>query len=454
METALRHAKQCVGSGNYVIGTRNNGILEAYLGTCVGVTVCDRDTGIGGLCHLLLPEPIGLDKSWKPAVYASTGMPLFLEALHEAGARKNGLEATVAGGALVGPVSREDLDLDIGGRTTEVVLGVLKNEEIPVSVTETGGYFSCRLSLDFQTLQSAIQPISKPLSGNRENFKKPTSREIMRATNNVRPIPQIALKIARMIHHSSYNMSDVVSEIKQDQIISATVIRLCNSAFIGLKNRIDSINRAAVILGEKMLLQLVISASLEQFFTDSGEGYSLCKGGLFQHALRTAMVAEQLARFTGKAPSDIAYAAGLLHDIGKVVLDQYIASVYPFFYRRTQIDEMELCEVEKQKLGVTHPAAGGLLAETWSLPDNLTDAIRHHHYPEQASVDPDLAHLVYLADLLMSRFQVGQELECLNMEMLPSRLRKIGLTPAEFPLLVNLIPQQIFDAPFDKAYPI
>lgn len=450
METALRHAKQCVASGNYVIGTRNNGILEAYLGTCVGVTVCDRDAGIGGLCHLLLPEPTGLDKPWKPAAYASTGMPLFLEALYEAGARNNGLEATVAGGALVGPVSRADLDLDIGGRTTEVVLGVLKKEEIPVSVTETGGYFSCRLSLDLQTFQSAIQPIEKQFSGHRESFRKPTSREIRHAINHVRPIPQIALKIARMIHHDRYNMSEVASEIKQDQIISAKVIRLCNSAFIGLKNRIDSIDRAAVILGEKLLLQLVISASLEQFFSDSGEGYSLCKGGLFQHALRTAMVAEQLARFTGKAPSDIAYTAGLLHDIGKVVLDQYIASVYPFFYRSTQIDEIDLCEAEKQKLGITHPAAGGLLAETWSLPDNLTDAIRHHHYPEQASVDPDLAHLIYLADLLMSRFQVGQELECLNMEMLPSRLHKIGVTPPEFPLLVDLIPPGIFDAPFDR----
>ncbi len=452
METTLRHSKKCVASGSYAIGARNSGTLEAYLGTCVGVTVCDREAGIGGLCHMLLPEPTGLDKPWKPAAYASTGMPLFLEALYDAGARKNGLEATVAGGALVGPISREDLDLDIGGRTTEVVLGVLKNEEIPVSVTETGGYFSCRLSLDFHTFQSAIQPIEKQFSDPRKGFRKPSSREIKHAINHVRPIPQIALKIARIIHDDHYNMREVAKEIKQDQIISAKAIRLCNSTFMGLRNRIDSIDRASVILGEKLLLQLVISASLEQFFSDSGEGYSLCKGGLFQHALRTALVAEQLARFTGKAPSDIAYTAGLLHDIGKVVLDQYIASVYPFFYRSTQIDEIELCEAERQKLGITHPEAGGLLAETWSLPDNLTDAIRHHHYPEQASVDPDLAHLVYLADLLMSRFQVGQELECLNMEMLPSRLHKIGVTPSEFPLLVDLILPGIFDAPLDMPY--
>ena len=110
-----------------------------------------------------------------------------------------------------------------------------------------------------------MQPIEKQFSGHRKNFRRPTSREIRDVINNVRPIPQIALKITRMIHDDCYNMSEVANEIKQDQIISARVIRLCNSAFIGLKNKIDSIDRAAVILGEKLLLQLVISASLFRF---------------------------------------------------------------------------------------------------------------------------------------------------------------------------------------------
>ena len=136
----------------------------------------------------------------------------------------------------------------------------------------------------------------------------------------------------------------------------------------------------------------------------------------------------------------------MLHDIGKVVLDQYISSNYPFFYRRTQIEGTELCEAENEKLGVTHPKVGGVLAENWSLHETLTDTITNHHYPEHATVDPELAHLVYFADLLMSRFQVGQELECLNMDNLVSRLERIGLTPLQFPMIVDLIPQKIFAA--------
>lgn len=437
---------QYVASGNYVISERKKAILEACLGTCVGVTLCDRASEVGGLIHLLLPEPTGLDKPWNPEIYATTGLPLFIQALCDAGAKKNRLKACIAGGALVGPVSRQDLELDIGGRTTEVVQTILRDEGIPITQEETGGYFSCRLSLDLQRFESSIHPIDHPTFSAINHFKKPSPGEISEAVQLVRPIPQIALKIVRMIHKGNFSMDEVAKEIKQDQIISAKIIRLSNSVFIGLKKKIDSIDRAIVILGEKLLLKLVVSASLELYLSDWGQGYSLCKGGLFQHALRTAMVAEELAQFTGRASSEIAYTGGLLHDIGKVVLDQYISSNYPFFYRRTQIDGIELCEAESERLGVTHPEAGGVLAKNWSLPETLTDTITHHHYPEQATVDPELAHLVYFADLLMSRFQVGQELECLNMDNLFSRLDRIGLTPPQFPMIVDLIPQKIFDA--------
>jgi len=451
MKTPSNSPTQYVASGHYAISERNKAILEACLGTCVGVTLCDKASEVGGLIHFLLPEPTGLDKPWKPEIYATTGLPLFIQALRDAGARKDNLEACIAGGALVGPVSRQDLNLDIGGRTTEIVETILRDEGIPIAEAETGGYFSCRLCLDLETLESTIRPIDHQPSAGIRNFKEPTPEEIDKAIQLVRPIPQIALKIVRMIHNGDFSMGQVAREIKQDQIISAKIIRLCNSVFIGLKKRIDSIDRAIVILGEKLLLKLVVSASLELFLAEYGQGYSLCKGGLFQHVLKTAMVAEELARFTGRASSDIAYTAGLLHDIGKVVLDQYISSSYPFFYRRTQIDGMELCEAESEKLSVTHPEVGGVLAENWALPETLTDTIKHHHYPEQATEDPELAHLVYFADLLMSRFQVGQELECVNIDHLSSRLNRVGLTTPQFPIIVDLIPHRIFDTSINLA---
>lgn len=446
LKKTLGLRKQAIPSGNYVVEPKQALILEAYLGTCVGVTICDKKAKIGGLIHLLLPEWTGIDKAWKPEAYAATGLPLFIKALCEAGAENSRMQACIAGGALVGPISKLDLDLDIGGRTEGVVQRILDAEGIRVIQAETGGYFSCRLSFDMQTLRSTIHPITAHRSGvHGDGPPKPLPDDFMALFSRVRPIPQIALKIVRMINDQDYDMREVAEEIKQDQVIGASVIRLCNSTFIGMKRKIDSIDRALVVLGEKLLLQMVVSASLELYFTDSAQGYSLCKGGLFRHALGVASIAEKLAAFTGRTSSKKAYTAGLLHDIGKVVLDQYIAPAHPFFYRRTQEDIVDLCDVEKENFGQSHAEIGGLLAENWSLPENLIDTIRFHHSPECATEDTELTHLVYLADLLMSRFQVGQELECLNVDQFSYRLEKVGLTPSQFPILVDLIPQQIFN---------
>ncbi|MBU0986955.1 MAG: HDOD domain-containing protein [Proteobacteria bacterium] len=442
---------QHVPAGNYAIGKKKELRLEACLGTCVGVTLCDRDAQVGGLIHLLLPEPTDPLNPWKAEIYASTGLPLFIEALLEKGAGKNNLMACVAGGALVGPVSRMDLDLDIGGRTTAVVQKILTAAKIPTHKTETGGYFSCRLSIDLNSFETMIQPLAMVSYPETDNFSPPKPDEILNSIHHVRPIPQIALKMARMINDQDYNMSKIAGEIKQDQVLSAKVIQLCNSAFIGLKKKIHSIDRALVLLGEKLLLQLLITASLEMFLSDSSQGYSLCKGGLYQHALGTAIASEELAKLTGKASPEIAYTAGLLHDIGKIVLDQFIVSAHTFFYRRTMVDGIELCKVEKEKLGLTHPQAGGLLAETWSLPEKLTDVIRHHHFPEKAEVDSELTHLVYIADLLMSKFQAGQILENLNMEKLSERLQTVGLEPSRFPIIIERIAQRLFNQQLNHA---
>lgn len=433
-----------VTSGRYVITVGKSQILEAYLGTCVGVTLCDRHANVGGLIHVLLPEPTGIERDSQPALYATTGLPLFIQALYDEGASKGELEAYLAGGALVGPLSEKDLILDIGGRTTEIVEEILHREKIPIRKSETGGFFTCRLSLNTETWESHVDPSgfsTKPLE--RTDFKRPTLGQLDIAVELVRPIPQVALKVIRMIGDDNYSMKDIAEEVRQDQVISAKVIRLCNSAFFGIRVKVDSIDRALVMMGEKRLMQLVVSASLEDFFPDNGQGYSLCKGGLFRHALGTAMISEKLSELTGKASSGTAYTAGLLHDIGKVVLDQYLAPAYPLFYRRTQIDGVDLIDVESDEFGITHTKAGGKLAERWSLPENLTDTIQHHHHPEQATIDPELTHLVYLADLLMSRFLVGQELEHLNTNELASRLQKVGLRVDQFPMMVDCISDRI-----------
>lgn len=437
--------KRPVPSGSFVISRSRNEILEAYLGTCVGVALWDRSARIGGLLHLLLPEPTGMDKLYQPENYASTGLPLFIHALCEAGASKDRLEACIAGGALVGPLCERDLNLDIGGRTAELVESILQGRKIPVRKAETGGFFTCRLMLNLHDLEASIEPLGLQMRSAKEaQFRKPSPQELDAVMEKVRPIPQVALKIIRLIHDQNRGMSDLALEVRQDQVISAKVIRLCRSAFMGMKTDIDSIDRALVMLGEKRFLQLVISASLEEFYPENGLGYSLCKGGVYKHALGTAMLSETLANFTGAASPEMAYTTGLLHDIGKVVLDQYIAPVSTLFYRETQVEGANLISVEERAFGVTHTQVGARLADRWSLPPTLTEAIRHHHHPEKAQDYPELVHLAFLADLIMSRFLVGQELDRLDTACLGSCLGKLGIRPNQLPVVIDSIPRGMF----------
>jgi putative nucleotidyltransferase with HDIG domain len=267
----------------------------------------------------------------------------------------------------------------------------------------------------------------------------------------LRAVPQIVLKVLRMIQNEESRISEVAGEIRQDQVISARVIRMCNSAYFSRKIEVDSIDRAVLLMGEKQLLKLILSASFEDFYACKGPGYSLCKGGLFYHALGVAMICEKLAVLTGISPPDAAYTAGLLHDIGKVALDQYMGKAYPYFYRRTHIDGEDLIKVESEAFGIGHDEAGAMLAERWSLPASIAEIIRYHHTPEAAVNNAELAHIVYLADLIISRFVVGQELDRLDTELLCSRLEKIGFNKGQFANLVDHIPSELFNAGLQSA---
>lgn len=437
-----------VSAGRYVISRKKQAVLEAILGTCIGVTLCDRLANVGGLIHLILPEPADLTKPWQPEKYATTGLPIFIKALREAGASRGRMQACIAGGALIDPVCEADFGLDIGGRILEIVEKILHMEGISVVNAETGGFFTCRLSLNLQTWETYIEPTNPvPALSDKIKFKCPGPDVLAKAIERVQPIPQIALRIIRMINEPGHGLREIAEKVRTDQVLSARVLRLCNSAFIGLRKKVDSIDQALIMLGEKQVLRMAVSISIENFFSDSGRGYSLCKGGLYYHALGAAIIAEMLANFTGKVSPSIAYTAGLLHDIGKVVLDQYMAPAFPFFYRRTHSDGVALTDVEHEVLGLDHTEAGRKLAERWSLTQNLIDTIGNHHKPVLEGTGSILTHLVYFTDLIMSRFMVGQELERLDTNGLTLRMQTAGINPEQISGIIDHIPLELFQQP-------
>lgn len=433
--------REIVPSGSFVVSRRQPLILDAYLGSCVGVTLWDSETGTGGLHHLLLPEPVDGGTPWQPEKYARTGLPLFIEALCDQGADKTRLKAVMAGGGLIGPASCLDLDLDIGGRTAEITRHLLEKEGIPILKMETGGYFTCRMSMDLSSGETSITPVLNTDDAREDvDLLLPTPEQIRATIQTIKPIPQTVLKLLRMIHNDANSLGDVAKEVRQDQVISARVIQLCNSALFRRKMNADSIDRALILMGEKRFLQLVLSASFESTFFEYSQGYSLCKGGLYNHSLGMAVACERIAmRTDGRVSPAVAYTAGLLHDIGKVVLDQYVAGAIPFFYRRIMQDEKELITIEKERFDTTHPEIGKTLAMLWDLPGVLHAPIACHHEPEKAGGNKELTYLVFLADLILSRFTMGQELERMDSRRLAEALNVLGFKKRQLPELIDAV---------------
>ena len=433
-----------VAAGTYTISKKRKAALEAFLGTCIGVTICDRVANVGGMIHLLLPEPTDSADPWQPEKYAATGLPMLIRDLLAVGAKMERMLACVAGGALVDPICSTDLNLDIGGRTYEVVRQILHDEGISIQAAEVGGFFSCRLTLDLQTWESRIEPTCPEAKSDEIPAQPLVPRDFLKAIDNTRPIPQVALKIIRMINDAECGLRDIARSVCTDQVLSAKVLSFCNSAFMGLRNRVKSIDQALILIGERNILKMIVSVALENFFCNNSRGYSLCRGGMYYHALGSARVAEALAKISGKASPGTAYSAGLLHDIGKVVLDQFMVPLFPYFYRQTHLNGVALRDVEREKFGIDHAKLGGDLADKWCLPEELKTSICRHHDLETEDDGSDcLVCIVCLADLIMSRFMAGQEMERIGGDGFLSRMRVLGIPPRDFPRIVEWIPVEL-----------
>ncbi len=430
-----------VGAGDYkIITSSGKHNLLALLGTCTGVALYDRDAGLGGICHILLPDTPGHDYSWAPKVYATSCLTLMFNEMLQAGAAPAEMEAVVAGGSLPFPCSRQDINLDIGGRTRESVYQFLAYHGIPVTESKTGGCSGMTLTLappNWQATISLFEGLEEhtgipPILPDKTRLRK----EII----HLNPVPQIALKILRMFSEEDYQLSEIIRELRLDQVLSAKVISFCNTPYIGAPGRINSIERAALLLGETHLLEIILSTSMENFYNQKKGGYSLVRGGLYKHALATAHLAEIISRYNKNMDRHLAYTAGLLHDIGKVVLDQYVAENISLFYDQESCTTGGLIDKEQELFGTDHQETGHELARLWSLPAALEEAISLHHEPQQAHSNPDLVDTVYLANLLVSGVLAGTNLETpANCDSTGS-LARLNLESPDLEEMISLMP--------------
>ena len=434
-----------IAAGQFKAGKAQDIVYQAYLGTCLGVALYDQSAQTGGMIHILLPEPTGIASAAFPEKYASTGVIMLIKELIELGAAPENLKASIAGGALVGPVSQQDINLDIGGRSAEIVRSLLEKAGIKTIKSETGGFFTCTLELDMATGKTFIRPAQEYDGQLKPHFNAPSLDNILNTIDQLKPIPQTALKLLRMFQSNRSHLAEITQELSRDQVLAGQTLKLCNSALFTGMMQIDTIKDAVLLLGEDLLIKSVITAAVNAYYNQAGtSGYSLCRGGLFFNAVGVACAAEKIAERSGRVSSKAAYTAGLLHDIGKVVLDQYVAESSPLFFRELSRDNKSFMAIEKKILGITHGETGALLAKRWNFSQSLSEVIRLHHTPELAKNTRDLATVVYLATLIMEKFNSGFNLEKIQTQNFEAALDHLGFTATDLPELIDAIPINAF----------
>ena len=207
-------------------------------------------------------------------------------------------------------------------------------------------------------------------------------------------LPGSVTRITHMLDNPEATASEVGHEIAKDQVLSAKVLKLVNSGFYGFLQPISTIPHAMVLLGFGVVKTLVLSTTVLDMMAQSMEG-------LWQHSLASARTCGIIARYLDMEDPEEISVTGLLHDLGKVVLEEHMKEVFETVITLVEEQNMLFYEAEQEIMEVTHATVGGWLLDRWQLPSQLVEPIAYHHNFHPSRTHADRTAVVHLADILI-----------------------------------------------------
>ncbi len=229
-----------------------------------------------------------------------------------------------------------------------------------------------------------------------------TAQEIINKVKNLPPVSQAALKLINLLDQASVSNEEVVKVIKCDNVLTAKLLRACNSPYFGLDEPVSSVDQAVLMLGHQQILHIVLTLAFGSAMMVPLPGYAVEANELWRHSLITATAAEIVAAeaYEMNVETPVAFTVGLLHDIGKLVMSQAITTEVQVEIRR--LVEHEGCsrtEAEQKVLGTDHGEIGACLLKGWNLPEEILEAVANHHNPI-CEPRPRLSVITHVANCL------------------------------------------------------
>ncbi len=245
---------------------------------------------------------------------------------------------------------------------------------------------------------------------------------------NAKAMPAMSstiVKLGKLVNDPETPMDDIVRALQLDPGITANVLKLANSAALGLPRQVSSISEAVVRIGTKQLYHIALSSSLKPMVDKTLGGYDLEEGFFWRHSIAVASASETIAQLLRKKAGD-AFTAGILHDVGKQVISDFIQRNNESF-NEIQGADTTFDAIERDILGIDHAELGASVLEKWNFPSPLINATRYHHRPDETTEDQTLVDIVHVANAISSSAGLGIGSDSLQYELYPTAIERLGL---------------------------
>lgn len=234
-----------------------------------------------------------------------------------------------------------------------------------------------------------------------------TIEDIVAKTQDLPTLPAAALKVIQQTTSSETTAGQIAETLASDQALAARVLRLANSAYYGLSRQIAGLQDAVVVLGTQSVRNLALVASSYPWMSRPLKGYSLGPKQMWTHSFGTAIGAQLVAQRAQIPMAETVFTAGLLHDIGKVVLSVWLENKVAALYSLAVHEGVPFDVAERKLLGFDHTEVGRYVATQWNLPEPILDAVRYHHDPNASQPSSPVADAVHVGDYLTMALGFG-----------------------------------------------
>lgn len=251
---------------------------------------------------------------------------------------------------------------------------------------------------------------------------------LLNRIDDLPPLPAVAARVMGMADDERTGAMELAQVLAADQALTAKLIRVSNSAYYGFARRISTVREAVVMLGFKQVRQVAVGASLMSTFRGGSGGEGAFNLDLFWgHSVAVAVAAEAITKKYRVARPEDAFTAGILHDIGRLVLRQTMPAEFEEAVFRAQSTGLPLCETELELTGYAHDEIGQALGERWKFPPHLVEAVRRHHDERLRPESDGLAGAVAQAHRLVLHYGLycGYDREGGELRALAPDLREI-----------------------------